>query len=135
MKKIIPFLFLACAACNDEPDTDISGEWIFVEPPSLQSRINRNDTSTPAFDVVFDINGKEVIYADLILNGNPVDETATMSHHGETADITIEAQGFSLVMTGCKKVNAVILTRTITYTLPNGVTETYKGMTIGPYND
>lgn len=135
MKKIIPLLFLVAIACDDEPDTNLSGEWIFVEPPSIQSRINRNDTSIPAFDVVFDIQGKDVLYADLLLNGSPMDEAATMSHHGETADITIEAPGFSLVMTGCRRVNAVILTSTIIYTLPSGVTETYRGMTVGPYND
>ena len=135
MKKLIPLLLLVAIACDNEPDTNLSGEWIFVEPPSLQSRINRNDTSIPAFDVVFDIQGKDVLYADLLLNGSPVDETATMSHHGETADITIDAPGFSLVMTGCRRVNAVILAGTVTYTLPSGASKTYNGITIGPYND
>jgi hypothetical protein len=135
MKKIIPFLLLAAFACDDEPNTDISGEWIFIEPPSLQSRINRNDTSIPAFDVVFEIRGNEIVYTDLLLDGEPVEETASMAHHGETADITIEGPGFSLVMTGCQKANAVILAGTITYTLPSGATKTYKGYSIGPYID
>lgn len=133
MKKLIPLLLLVAIACDNEPDTNLSGEWIFVEPPSIQSRINRNDTSIPAFDVVFDIQGKDVLYADLLLNGSPVDETATMSHHGETADITIEAPSFSLVMTGCRRVNAVILAGTVTYTLPSGASKTYKGISIGQY--
>lgn len=134
MKKIIPFLLLAAFACDDEPDTNLSGEWIFVEPPSIQSRINRNDTSIPAFDVVFNIQGSE-IQADLMLDGKPVDETASMIHHGETTDITIEGPGFSLVMTGCRRVNAVILTGTVTYTLPAGATKEYKGISIGQYID
>jgi hypothetical protein len=134
MKKIIPIILLFAFACDDEPNTNLSGEWIFVEPPSIQSRINRNDTSIPAFDVVFNIQGSE-IQADLILDGKPVDETATMTHHGETADILIEGAGFRLVMTGCRRSNAVILTGTVTYTLPSGATKEYKGITIGQYTD
>ena len=135
MKKIIPLLLLFAFACDDEPNTNLSGEWIFVEPPSLQSRINRNDTSIPAFDVVFEISGNQVTYSDLLLDGKEVAETATMNYHGETADIIIEADGFSLVMTGCRRSNAVIFVGTVTYTLPSGASKTYNGITIGPYND
>lgn len=135
MKKLIPFLLLCAFACDDEPNTDISGEWIFVEPPSLQSRINRNDNTIPAFDVVFNISGDQVTYVDLLLGGKEVAETATMNHHGETADITIEADGFSLAMTGCRRANAVILAGTVTYTLPSGASKTYKGLSIRQYID
>lgn len=135
MKKLIPFLLLFAFACDDEPNTNISGEWIFVEPPSLQSRINRNDTSIPAFDVVFEISGNQIVYADLLLDGKEVAETATMSYHGDTADIIIEADGFSLVMTGCRRANAVILAGAVTYTLPSGATKTYKGLSIAQYID
>jgi hypothetical protein len=134
MKKFIHFFLLAALACDDEPNTNLSGEWIFVEPPSIQSRINRNDTSILAFDVVFNISDTN-IEADLILDGKPVDETASMTHHGQTADINIDGPGFSLVMTGCRRVNAVILTGTVTYTLPSGTAKEYKGITIGQYID
>jgi hypothetical protein len=133
MKKIIPIILLFAFACDDEPNTNLSGEWIFVEPPSLQSRINRNDTTIPAFDVVFEIQGEDIVFTDLLLDGIPVAETATMNHHGETADITIEADGFNLVMTGCRRANAVILAGTVTYTLPSGGSKTYKGLSIAQY--
>lgn len=135
MKKIIPLLIMACMACDDEPDTNISGEWILQELPQTQFRRNRLDDSIPAFDVVFRIDGKELTYVDLLLNDVEVEETATFNHHGETADITIEADGFSLVMTGCRRVNAVILAGTVSYTLPSGASKTYKGISIGQYID
>lgn len=126
---------MACMACDDEPDTNISGEWILQELPQTQFRRNRLDDSIPAFDVVFRIDGKELTYVDLLLNDVEVEETATFNHHGETADITIEADGFSLVMTGCRRVNAVILAGTVSYTLPSGASKTYKGISIGQYID
>lgn len=133
MKKIIPFLILACMACDDEPDTNISGEWILQELPQTQFRRNRLDNSIPAFDVVFRIDGKQLTYVDLLLNDVEVEETATFNHHGETADITIEADGFSLMMTGCRRANDVILAGDVTYTLPNGETKIYKGISIARY--
>lgn len=135
MKKfILLFAVLIPFACVDEPDTDLSGEWHFNEPPQQQFRNNRLDGTTPAFDALFTVNVRTITDSDLWINGAPVDETFHSVDHGQKVDFIFEYQDFNLKLLGCRKRGAMMFADRVEYTLSPGNTSTYEGVSIGLFD-
>jgi hypothetical protein len=126
-------LLLACLGVScDEDDPNISGTWLVQEPPELMARINRADGSVPVFDVVFTIQGNSISDIDLLIDGDPVDgETGSVKDN----DVNIQYQNFNLNLQNCRKIGQnTLLIGTMEYTLPDGTSETHKGISVGSYN-
>lgn len=125
-------LLIVALSCEDEEETDLSGEWIFTEYPAPSVRRNRLRSDVPAFDVIFRISGNSITEVDLLLNDVRVD--------GETADfdgrnINITYPGFYLEIIGVSNLAGFMKTETINYQVPGKDPETYNGFVIYRLNN
>jgi hypothetical protein len=137
MKKYILIIIsiLSLLSCKeDDPDTNLTGAWHFNEPPDVASRRNRLDFSIPVFDILFEVQEREVVYADLLINADEVSETYSSVDHGTSVDYTFESDNFTLKLQGCKRLGAMMRVTSAEYTF-NGSTITYGGLTIARWLD
>lgn len=136
MKKYLSLAILVILiSCDDEPNTNLTGTWHFTELPQSASRHNRLDGSIPAFDILFEINGREVINSDLLIAGDEVTESHSSVDHGETVDFKFTSDNFELKLNGCKRIGEMMFVNTTEYSLPSGEVKTYKGLSVAQWWD
>jgi hypothetical protein len=114
-------------SCSEEDLTgDTSGQWNVVEPPETASRYNPNKSTLLAFDLLFTIGpDKQIRNYDLVMYDKGVQSTMT----GNGNNYTVEADGFILHINDCRRVFNEIVAD-IDYTLPNGASYSWKGISI-----